>query len=417
MVFLNTSGTKISIMKKFIFILSVCCISMSLFQSCTSNSDDIFKDPEQLKEIIDVEKLILYINNLNPSDIETSTISVPIEIINNNLLNLNLEPISNAELYKKKYSHMLFNETNLNSFISEKSDLKYEILSITAYINKDENIEGAALHIFDKKESNFYIYNFLISKNNTLTIIDGFPKKINHIFFDDIYYIGNTYFPLSNIKASSILNYKRQINYNYNDLRISYKYKSFVENKNSSVSSNTNIIHKVSGCSIATHMCMTGSGACTTAGCRVMDECIVDDDEDKFALHNLEDEYSLYKNFLPNSYLYTFRDQLLNYELGSEYVGLYYELSPHFNNSIDFNVLYKMYQMSSKVSTAIEYFLINDDSQVIIDEELKVMITELLTESSNNSESNEYKEIINSLIQDLDTYAGLKSETLISLLQ
>lgn len=389
---------------------------MSLFQSCTSNSDDIFKDPEQLKEIIDVEKLILYINNLTPSEIEISTISVPIEIINNNLLNLNLEPISNAEFYKKTYAHMLFNETNLNSFISKKNDLQYEFLSITAYINKNENIEGVALHIFDKKESNFYIYNFLISKDNTLTVIDGFPKKINHIFVDDLYYIGNTYFPLANIKASSIINYKRQINYNYNDLRVSYKYKSFVENKNSSIISNTNSIHKISGCAIAVHFCMTGSGSCTTAGCREI-ECINDDDDEKFALHNLEDEYLVYKNYLPNSYLYTFRDELLSYGVGSEYVDLYYELSPHFNNSINFNVLYKMYQMSSKVRTSIEYFLINDNSQVIIDNELKTMITVLLTESSNNSDSNEYKEIINSLIQDLDTYAGLKSEALISLLQ
>jgi len=381
-------------------------ISFTFITSCSDENETTSNFSNNSLIIPSVGKTITYFNALPRTDhYETNlTVSKQFLIENNNVINNKIDPTI-------QFSQDLVTDQNLNH-LSETVSTNIDIISVTTYTNSSGKPVGIVQHSYFKNEQIMFINVYDIDNNENLTSKEGFPMIVNGVLFEDLNYIGNRFYPTEDIKSVSINRYENYpLEKNYNDLYLSYKTDTYLAEENNYT------IDDTSGCSLAVHHCLYSSGRrCFSTGCSDGGCSREGIDNAAYDNNNLSAHHTIINNSIPHGLLYSFKDRLNETILGKKYVEMYYAISEHFIDTIDTSLFIDIAQVSPIVATKISYYMSNNNSQVIIDDQLINEIKNLAEKSKRNSYSTVYKNSLNKFIQEFEKYRGMNATTINNLL-
>lgn len=370
-----------------LFTITLAIVS-SITISCSDEDSRISDIDVNNKIEPTINKVNAYFNSLPQTDHYQTKLKV------SNLLNQKVSTNTS-----KNYSQDLVNDTNLN-YLSDSSSLDVDIIAITTYKSPDNTTKGIVMHTYLKNEQNMYINVYDTDGNENLIQKVGFPMIVNGVLFEDLNYIGNKYYPTEDIKSVSIYDYDNfHLAKNYNDLFLSHKTESLLKKDLGFEDS--------SGCSLAVHHCVKGGGKrCFSTGCS--DGGCGREGIEKASLEtpNLSNHHKKINKHLTFDSLYNFRDRLNITEIGKKYVDMYYAISEHFIDTIDSSIIIDIAQISPIVAKRINYYLVNDDNHIIIDNMLINKIKNIAEKSKYNSTSEIYTNSVNLFIEEFETYKG-----------
>jgi len=384
--------------------------------SCNTDNESQPKTFQENNLSLDISKIenLLASNTINQNDV--ITLKKPL-----NSDNLDIE---------RKYSEIWLDGKDLNNYTKHiNADL--DILAITIYSSVKTNLpKGVVLHYYSKSRNNIFIDIYDIEKN-ILIEKEGYPMTVNDVIFEDLTFIGNKYYNSENINLVSASNFSLEgIETNYNDLYIGYITDTFKVHKETiikiakscqlkdinlarddfNISSDAPIDALDGfgrGCAL-NHRCQNGDGSmsCGNNGC--VNICPRSEVGFYAGAHNLSNYQSTINNFLPFSSLYQLRDRLNTTLMGREYVNLYYALGGHFANSLNTEMIIDIAQMSPDIAVAVQSYLNGNIQDALINTSLANNLNSLLQKSKLNSNSFNYRNSIDVVIGEIESFEELK---------
>lgn len=301
------------------------------------------------------------------------------------------------------------NEENLNDlFLSLPESM--DVLVVTEVTNTDGKNVGLLIHSVDKS-GKLRLNGFERVPNTDSYHKVEFPAEIvNGYKLDNILFLSQNLFPNNNLSTLAI-NTIDEFSYGYDDMKLlafTAKHKLGLATKKSINPLHENLTFVVGiPCSMAAHQCRNGTELATEChptggGCRVP-TCPRSSAAVSMEVSNLNDEAVTLNQNLPTDQLYELRDELNSTAAGSFYTDAYYATSSHFEQSLELDMLIDIAVKSPEIGEAVSAFLSEDQDYTFTEEEYN-LIVEILQESSGNSESALYKDVIQDLIQETSTF-------------
>ena len=259
-----------------------------------------------------------------------------------------------------------------------------------------------------------------VEVGNTYNLVEFPAKMVDSYTLDNILFIAKTLFPDHDIEALGINEmYAINSNSKYNDvelLNFAYRY-GYSDVPQLEPGEGNGGEKKPCG---LTHHCQNGNDRMTNCqpfaqGCTAPARCPLESSKESMENNNLTFEHDLVNTNLQDENLYSIRDWLETKQKGIFYVEGYYAVSPHFKESIDLELLYKISSSSLKIGTFVQAFL-NDEAEVVLTEDIYNSIVEIALTSANNSESDLYKNVITELVNTTEQYKGKNVEEIKNIL-
>jgi len=398
-------------MKIFKFLLAASLFVVLL--SCNTDNETQSENFQESSLTLDIDQ----IDALLVSNLEGQKNAITLKTSKNN-------DNSNTE---RKYTELWLKGKNLNSFVKGKNQ-SLDILSLTIYSSETSESKGLAMHYYSKSQNSIFIDVYDIDKG-ILVKKEGFPMRVNDIIFEDLTYLGNKYYSSENINLVSATDFSIEgVETNYNDLYIGYITDTFKTHKkniislaqsgrldNISKSTDTAFISDFidggdgfgKGCAL-NHRCQNGDGSMTCGNYGCVSIC-PRSEVNFYAGSNsgLSSYQNTINNYLPFSNLYALRDRLNSTLMGREYVNLYYAMGGHFANSIDASMIIDIAQMSPEIAFAIQNYMSGNNQETLISVSLANKINNLLQKSQLNSNSFTYKNSIDLVVQEVESFENL----------
>ncbi|WP_430410786.1 hypothetical protein [Kordia sp.] len=299
-------------------------------------------------------------------------------------------------------------EENLNSIISSFPS-SFDIVTITLAKNGNNIVNGIIIHYLDS-DNNMKIEIFDKDEDLDIYNLVEFPaKKVDNYTLDNILFIAKTLFPDHDIEALGIEEMQTiTSNSKYNDVALLNFASRYGYDNEGRFPPSFDPGGNTKPCGL-THHCQNGNDVMTNCqpfaqGCQEEpDICSKESSARAMTNNNMIVEYDIFNNSLPNNKLYSLRDLLNTNSKGKFYVEAYYAISRHFKSSIDIEVLYKISTASPEIGNFVQAF-INDDRDFVLTEELYNSIIEVAQVSTDNSDSDLYKNIMTELINTTSQY-------------
>lgn len=389
--------------RKIILIGSFLALVLVLF-ACHLNENERIETNELNENELSLKKINEIYEQLHPNKSQTIFLGNRFGVLQQTSLD-KAGFKSNSDLEIKKYSVLISEGANFNNILETQNRSNLNIISINYFA--DQNIVGFAIYYISN--NNMYVKLYKIN-NNQISKIDGFPKIVNDVVFQDVNYIGSKYFKNKNILSYIVKYNKPKLEKNYNDLELERIVSILNINRSIKQSKNTSakLVMEAAVCSMAVPQCQVGNGTrCTYGGCTKsctkmlldsMTARISEEDEGE------EESTDLAKS-LPATILYQFESKLNSSSLGSEYVNFYYSIGEHFIDAVQTSDLWDIFIISPRIKEAIEKFN-NNENVVIVDNNLYNDIQSIMLNVKNNSRSEIFRTAVNDFLNELNLYKG-----------
>jgi hypothetical protein len=323
---------------------------------------------------------------------------------------------------------------NLNEVFSI-IDNSMKVLAITILEDEQNIKDGIIIHYTDKK-GNLRLESYKKLNDYGLFELVDFPVNlVTHFTMNNLLFIARSNFPNRNLytigvsKLGYFISKNKQDDISMirfaikNNLLKSDKYKEIIQNN--IIGSSHLRMPNDEACAIAVHQCNNGSETRTechpfAGGCK---EPVIDPEDDcpeegtKAALLDagMQNEYNEFISNLISSELYEFSDSLESTPRGIVYVSAYYALSHYFIESLDVSLLYDIVSASDEMAEFVDAML-NDDLNYTLSESVFNMFVEILENSAENSSNEDYEEIVENIIDEMQMYKSKNIQQIKSLL-
>jgi len=271
------------------------------------------------------------------------------------------------------------------------------------FFKKNENTDFVFIHFYDSNNIlRFSAYN--VDSNSTLEISSFNELIVSNVTLDNILYIASQLAPSHNIEVigiKSLLN--MDFDSPYDDLKI-MEFRDSYDLKNYEISDGLGFEDSTEDACGITHHCWSGGGSCHPfgGGCRAS-TCGRTGMNTFIQAYSTRQNYNLFNSALSENKSYQIRDELDSSNRGSFFVKSFYTISDHFNHSTDLELVSELISNINSYDEVLTAFN-NDDNNFIVTDAHIESIKDVLRMSSDKSDSNVYKALINDITKISDWF-------------
>ncbi len=332
---------------------------------------------------------------------------------------------------------------NLNEVFS-LIDKSKTVLALTLLEDDNKDYDGLIIHYSDSKGNLKLEAYKKINDERMFELVNLPVNLVTGFTLDNLLFVARNIFPkrnlitfgvsgIDNIKYTntndniSLLHFASR----YNLLPSDGRYKELI-NQNVTVSGQCKeapggsnggsggLSSKV--CAVAVHHCNNATETRTqchpfSGGCKepVVLDCSKKGTETALQENGMYDEYQVFISHLVDERLYSFRDWLETTPKGEFYSVAYYSLSAHFIESLDIDLLSDIVSASFEMSRFVSAIQ-NDNPSYVLNQEIFDTFVDILQKSAQKSQSIEYKEIVASMVEEIQVYKSKNVQEIKSLL-
>ena len=322
------------------------------------------------------------------------------------------------------------NRDNLNDVFS-LIDKSRTVLALTLLEDENKICDGLIIHYSDNK-GNLKLEAFKKGNESCIFEYVDFPANLVSTFtLNNLLFVARSIFPSRDITTFGVsdINNVEPTN-KYDDislLRFASKYNllQFQSTLKGDNISGQIVISKQSRinnpelpgfedgggsepCAVAVHHCHNGTPRLTSCqpfagGCREPLSCGYSATLSELQTNQMSTESQIFESNLSEETLYSFRDWLNNQQNGQFYHDAYYSMSPHFQETLDLELLYDLTVASADMSSFVSA-LLADSQSYNLDEVSFNKFVSIANESSQKSQSTVYQDLVAIMINDVQIY-------------
>ena len=117
----------------------------------------------------------------------------------------------------------------------------------------------------------------------------------------------------------------------------------------------------------------------------------------------MANEYATFESNLGDAPLYSFRDWLYTQQNGQFYHDAYYSMSPHFQETLDLELLYDLTAASVDMGSFVSALLTDSQSYNLNEVSFNKFVS-IANKSSQKSQSTVYQDLVAAMISDVQVY-------------